>query len=67
MTNEKPWEGRLRVRCPKDDGTSAHVAVDLRSPCLLNGRGAKLLAALRRCHCGAELVVPLGDEPGGAT
>lgn len=61
MDRGEPWEGRFRVRCPKDDGTSAHLAVDVRAPWRVNGPHAKLITALRRCYCGAEMVLKGAD------
>jgi len=46
----------FRARCPHDDGTTAHVAVDLHGRVSLDAF-TRFLRALRRCPCGAGLVV----------
>lgn len=48
------WTGRLRVRCPKDDGSADHTAIDVRLPLSLLAV-PELLLAMPRCACGAEL------------
>jgi len=50
----------MRVRCPVDDGTVAHLAFDVRMPApVCNALGA--LAKLR-CACGKALVIVTGPE-----
>ncbi len=48
----------LRFRCPQDDGSEMHTAVDVRQPMLLPGKdGTHVLVCLgsMRCTCGAEM------------
>jgi hypothetical protein len=52
----------FRVRCPEDDGTTAHLAVDLHGRVDLDVF-ARLVRALKRCTCGAELAMLGSDAP----
>ena len=57
----------LRARCPKDDGSAAHLAVDVRLPLWASATGT-VLTALSRCPCGLEMVLKYDNTPpiGGA-
>lgn len=52
------WQGRLCVRCPHDDGSAAHLALDVRLPLSLG-----VLFEPGACHCGATLGVLRGVTP----
>lgn len=53
----------MKIRCPADDGTSAHVALDLRLPVRVKGRGGVLDVIGRlRCPCGKALVIDTRPE-----
>jgi hypothetical protein len=58
----------LRARCPKDDGSAAHLAVDVRLPLAMSATGV-VLSALGRCPCGEGMVLKYDNTPpiGGAT
>lgn len=53
-TQRAAWQGRLRVRCPQDDGSADHTAIDVRLPLSLLAV-PDLLLSMPRCACGAEL------------
>lgn len=47
----------FRVRCPKDDGTSSHDAVDVAAPASIEHRSPMIaLAKHSRCVCGTKFV-----------
>lgn len=45
-----------RVRCPHDDGTTDHTAIDLQGAVGIDTL-ARLAKTFRRCACGAELLM----------
>lgn len=60
------WEESFVFSCPRDKGAEneRHTAVELRAPADLTTMAA-IGKALRKCCCGAELVVR-GQKGGGA-
>lgn len=63
MSEREPRAGRTwRVRCPNDDATMAHSAVDLHGPFEI-GVFARVAHALKRCACGADYVVLAQGAP----
>lgn len=51
---------RLLCRCPDDDGTSAHLALDLWQPLdtsVTAARAMEVLSLLEHCPCGQRLVM----------
>lgn len=46
----------LRLRCPKDDGTEAHLSLDVSGPPALSLTVLAAIAAVR-CPCRASLVL----------
>ena len=52
----------FRVRCPNDDGTTAHVAIDLHGRIALDVF-ARSLRVFKRCPCGEAFVMIVSDAP----
>ena len=46
----------FRVRCPHDDGTTGHTAIDLQGAVDIDTL-ARLAKTFKRCACGAELLM----------
>ncbi len=56
----------MRARCERDDGTSAHYAIDFQAPLSLRADSPLLLASrARRCQCGGALLMldSVAEEP----
>ena len=52
----------FRVRCPHDDGTTDHTAIDLQGTVDIDTL-ARLSKTFKRCVCGAELLMLGANAP----
>lgn len=52
----------FRVRCPHDDGTTGHTAIDLQGAVDIDTL-ARLAKTFKRCACGAELLMLNASAP----
>lgn len=52
----------LRLRCPRDDGTTSHLALDLSGPAAVSLTVMAALSAVR-CPCRSGLVLLAADAP----
>lgn len=58
----------MRLRCPDDDGSARHLAVDVHLPVSL-AEFPRLVERLGECHCGARMNIltdPSRDRRGAA-